>query len=182
MASQLYTQYKTTVVPALKAELGLKNIMQVPRVEKVVLNVGYGRHVKEAAFIENVEKTLTAITGQKPVHNKAKKAISNFKTRVGQDIGMSVTLRGDQMYDFLYKLIHIVFPRVRDFRGITTKSFDKQGNYSIGFKESGAFSEVAHESADKLHGLQIVVSTSAHSREEGMALLKHLGFPFKDIK
>ena len=180
MESALYTNYKKNVVPALKKEFGFKNVMQVPKVTKVVLNVGYGRHAKEAAYIENIEKTLTAISGQKPVHNKAKKAISNFKTRVGMDIGMSVTLRGPRMYDFLYRLIHITFPRVRDFRGLTTKGFDKQGNFTVGFKENIAFPESRIETPDKIHGLQVIVSTSTRSKEEGLTLLRQMGFPFKD--
>jgi len=180
MESALYTYYKKTVVPALKQSFGVKNVMQVPKVTKVVLNVGYGRHNKDGAFIENVEKTLTAISGQKPVHNKAKKAIANFKTRLGMDIGMSVTLRGPRMYDFLYRLIHITFPRVRDFRGLTTKGFDKQGNFTVGFKENIAFPESHIDAPDKIHGLQVIVSTTAKSKDEGLALLKQLGFPFKD--
>lgn len=180
MESVLYTHYKKNVVPALKTDFGFKNVMQVPKVTKVVLNVGYGRHAKEGAYIENVEHTLTAISGQKPVHNKAKKAISNFKTRLGMDIGMSVTLRGPRMYDFLYRLIHITFPRVRDFRGLTLSGFDKQGNFTVGFKENIAFPESKIETPDKIHGLQVIVSTTASNKEEGVALLKKLGFPFKD--
>lgn len=177
----LYAQYKK-IQKDLKTELGYNNIMQVPAVKKVVLNVGYGRHVKDNAYIENIEKTLTLITGQKPVRNKSKKSISNFKIREGMDIGMSVTLRGPLMYDFLYKLIHITFPRVRDFRGISIKNFDRQGNYSIGFKENIAFPEVSTDALDKIHGLQIIVSTSAKSAKEGTVLLSKLGFPFKDLK
>jgi len=176
----LYTQYKTTVAPKLKEEFGYKNVMQVPRIEKVVLNVGYGRRVKDKQFIEQVEKTLTQITGQKPVHNKATKSISNFKIREGMNIGVSVTLRGKAMYEFLNKLINITFPRVRDFRGINPKSFDKNGNYSIGFKENIAFPEIGADAVDNLHGLEVVVATTATNKEEGFALLKGLGFPFRD--
>ncbi|PIR02980.1 MAG: 50S ribosomal protein L5 [Candidatus Magasanikbacteria bacterium CG11_big_fil_rev_8_21_14_0_20_43_7] len=175
----LYTQYKTTVVPALQKEFGFQNIMEVPRVTKVVLNVGYGRHVKDKPFIENVEKTLQTITGQKPVHNKSTKSISNFKIREGMNIGVSVTLRGKAMYDFLFKLIHITFPRVRDFRGITPKAFDTQGNYTIGFKENGAFPEMSTDSVENIHGLEVVIATSATNKKEGNALLTALGFPFK---
>ncbi len=180
MESALYTHYKKNVVPALKKEFGFKNIMQVPKVTKVVLNVGYGRHAKEGPFIENVEKTLSAISGQKPVHNKAKKAISNFKTRLGMDIGMSVTLRGPRMYEFLYRLIHITFPRVRDFRGLPTKGFDRQGNFTVGFKENIAFPELRIEAADKIHGLQVIVCTTGKNKDQGLSLLRQLGFPFKD--
>lgn len=179
MESRLYTKYKKEIVPALQKELGYGNALQVPKLVKVVLNVGYGRQVKEAAFIDNVTETLKAISGQKPIHNKSKKSISNFKIREGQNIGASVTLRGKRMYDFIDKLISITFPRVRDFRGISPKSFDKQGNYSIGFKEHIAFPEIKSDAVDKLHGLQIVINTTAKDPTEGLALLEKLGFPFK---
>ena len=179
MESVLYTTYKKTVVPAMQKELGYKNVMQVPRVIKVTLNVGYGRHAKEAAFIERVEATLKAISGQKPVHNKAKRSISNFKTRQGMPIGVSVTLRGNRMYAFLYKLIHLVFPRVRDFRGLPLQSFDRMGNYTVGFKEHISFPEITSFTPDGIHGLQVVIHTTAKSKDEGISLLKHLGFPLK---
>ncbi|HAT03720.1 MAG TPA: 50S ribosomal protein L5 [Candidatus Magasanikbacteria bacterium] len=178
MKSQLYTIYKQTVVPALKQERGYKNVMQVPKIDKVVLNVGYGRQSKDKNYIDRVDHTLNLITGQRPIRNKAKKSISNFKIREGMEIGSSVTLRGPQMYNFLYKLINLTFPRVRDFRGISPKSFDGQGNYSIGFKEQLAFPEIGGEAADIIHGLQIVVSTTARTNEEGRALLEKMGFPF----
>ncbi|OIO20431.1 MAG: 50S ribosomal protein L5 [Candidatus Magasanikbacteria bacterium CG1_02_32_51] len=179
MKPALYKIYKETIVPALQAELGLKNIMKVPKIEKVVLNIGYGRNAKDKAFLERVEKTLTLISGQKPVHNKAKKSISNFKIREGMEIGSSVTLRGAKMYEFLYKLINLTFPRVRDFRGLDPKSFDGKGNFTIGFKEQLAFPEISGESADNIHGLQIIVNTTAKDNKSGMALLSHLGFPFR---
>lgn len=180
MTPPLQIIYKTKVIPALREKFGYKNVMEVPRVAKVVLNVGYGRHVKENAYIENVEKTLSLITGQKPVHNKATQSISNFKIRQGMRIGASVTLRGPTMYEFLYRLINLTFPRVRDFRGITKKSFDKKGNYTIGFKENIAFPEIHTESLDLIHGMELTVHTTADNRDEGYALLKALGFPFKD--
>lgn len=179
MKPALQQHYQETVVPALKAEFGYKNIMQVPKIEKVVLNVGYGRHTKDNAHIENIERTLSLVTGQKPVHNKAKKAISNFKTRVGMPIGASVTLRGKSMYEFLYKLIHLTFPRVRDFRGINPKAFDGHGNYTVGVKEHIAFPEIGGGSLDRIHGLEIVVVTSAKTNDEAKALLTKLGFPFR---
>jgi len=179
MASRLYTQYKDTVVPALKEQFGYKNIMQVPKITRVTLNVGYGRNAKDKSFIENVERTLTDISGQKPLHNKAKKSISNFKIREGMPIGASVTLRGTRMYDFLDKLISVTFPRVRDFRGINPKAFDKAGNYTIGFKENIAFPEINTDAVEKIHGLQVVITTTARNQEEGLALLTGLGFPFK---
>ena len=179
MESRLYKIYKEKVVPALKEEFGYKNVMQVPKIEKVTLNVGYGRFIKDGAYIENVTDSLRRITGQNPTQNKAKKSISNFKIREGNEIGTSVTLRGKRMYDFLDKMVSIALPRVKDFKGISSKSFDRQGNYSIGFKEQLAFPEIKSDAIDKTHGLQVVISTTAHNKEEGFALLKHLGFPFK---
>lgn len=179
MNTPLSTMYKETVVPAMKEQFGYNNLMEVPSIEKVTINVGYGRHHKDKAFIENVENTLRNITGQAPTHNLAKKSISNFKIREGVAVGASVTLRGEAMYTFLYKLIHMTLPRVRDFRGISPKSFDKQGNYSLGITDSTAFPEITGEAADKSHGLEIVITTSAHSKDEGLALLTAFGFPFK---
>ncbi|HBU07161.1 MAG TPA: 50S ribosomal protein L5 [Candidatus Magasanikbacteria bacterium] len=180
MESRLNKIYKEKVVPALMAEFGFKNVMQVPKIKKVTVNVGYGRFIKDGAYIENVTKTLTVITGQKPVHNKTTKSISNFKIREGNEIGVSVTLHGKRMYDFLDKMANIVLPRVKDFRGISPKSFDKQGNYSIGFKEQLPFAEVKSDAVNKIHGLQVVITTSAKNKEQGLALLKMIGFPFRD--
>jgi len=179
MKSELYKIYKKKVVPALKKERGYSNIMQVPRVEKVTLNVGYGRNAKDNALIERIEHTLSLITGQKPVRTKAKKSISNFKIREGVEIGACVTLRGEKMYDFLYKLVNLTFPRVRDFRGLNPKSFDGNGNYTIGLKENLAFPEITGDAANMAHGLEIVVTTNAKNDEDGLALLEKLGFPFK---
>jgi large subunit ribosomal protein L5 len=175
----LYTTYKETVVPALKEQFGYTNIMDVPKITKVVVNVGYGRRHKDKGYIDTVEQTLKTITGQQPIHNKAKKSISNFKIREGMDVGVSVTLRGKEMYEFLYRLINLTFPRVRDFRGISPKAFDRQGNYSVGIKESIAFPEITADSIEKIHPLQITISTTATNADEGRALLDHLGFPFK---
>ncbi len=173
-----YQVYKTEVVPKVMAELGYKNVMQVPKITKVVINAGIGRFIKESNFIENVEKVLTRIAGQKPIRTKAKKSISNFKIREGQEIGVAVTLRGPRMYDFLEKLLKITFPRVRDFHGLSTSSFDAQGNYTIGFKENVAFPEVKMEEIDKVHGLQVIINTTAKNKQEGKALLANFGFPF----
>ena len=177
MKLNLYEQFKKEVVPALQKQLGYKSVMQAPKISKVVLNVGVGRFVKEPHYIDNVEHTLTAITGQKPMRAKAKKAISNFKIRQGMEIGVTVTLRGARMYQFLEKLLKVTFPRTKDFRGISEKSFDRQGNYTIGFKENMAFPEIKGTEIDKIHGLQIIVNTTAKSREEGKALLVAFGFP-----
>jgi len=179
MKSELYKQYKNEVAPALKEKFGYRNVMQVPRIEKVVLNVGYGRHTKDSAYIDNITETLRTITGQAPVHNKAKKSISNFKVREGSPVGASVTLRGEKMYDFLQKLVSITFPRVRDFRGIDPNGFDRQGNYAVGFKENVAFPEINAGSLDKVHGLEVIIRTTATKKEEGFELLKGLGFPFR---
>lgn len=176
--TNLYEKYKKEVVPALMKEHGFKNIMDVPKISKVVLNVGVGRFVKEPNYIENVEKNLTKITGQKPVRTKAKKAISNFKIREGMDIGVVVTLRGPRMYYFLEKLLNITFPRMRDFHGISSGGFDKQGNFTIGFKENLSFPEIKAGEVDKSHGLEITINTTAKNAQAGRALLTHLGFPF----
>lgn len=178
MTPNLYQQYKKEIVPALKKELGLKSVMQVPRINKVVINVGVGKFLKEPSFIENVEKNLAKITGQKPVRTKSKKAISNFKIRENMDIGVMVTLRGPKMYQFLEKLVKVTFPRTRDFRGINPKSFDDRGNYNIGFKENTAFPEIKTGEVEKNHGLEITINTTARSKEAGRALLTHLGMPF----
>ncbi len=178
MKVNLYEKYKKEIVPELKKELGLKNVMQVPKIKKVVINAGIGRFVKEPRFIENVESTLSKISGQKPIRTKAKKSISNFKTREGMEIGVAVTLRGTKMYQFLEKLVSITFPRVRDFRGLSEKSFDKNGNYTVGFKEHLAFPEIKSEELEKMHGLQIIINTNVKNKAEGKALLSKLGFPF----
>lgn len=178
MTNNLLQKYQKEVAPALKAQLGFKNIMQAPKVLKVVLNVGVGRFVKEPAYIDSAEKTLRVITGQKPIRTKAKKAISNFKIRQGQEIGVTVTLRGKKMYEFLEKLTQVTFARTRDFRGISDKSFDRGGNYTLGFKENNAFPEVKSSDVDKIHGLEIIINTSAKNPAEGRALLAGLGFPF----
>ncbi|NTW22815.1 50S ribosomal protein L5 [Candidatus Falkowbacteria bacterium] len=176
---RLQERYKKEILPSLQKEFGIKNILATPRLVKVVLNVGVGRQTKEQAFVDNVEKTLTRITGQKPVKTKARKSIASFKVREGQIIGLKVTLRGQRMYDFLEKLVSVSFPRIRDFRGISDKMVDKQGNMTIGFKEHTAFPEVRAEDIDNVHGLEICIDTTAENRETGLALFRALGFPFK---
>ena len=178
MSLNLYEKYKKEVVPAMMKQLGYSNVMQVPKVAKVILNAGIGRFVKEPHFIENVENTLKKITGQKSVRAKAKKSISNFKIREGMEIGVLVTLRGKRMYQFLEKLVAITFPRVRDFRGLNDKSFDRSGNFTVGFKENLAFPEIKAEEIEKIHGLQIIINTTAKNKQEGKILLTNLGFPF----
>ncbi len=171
--------YQKEIIKQLQEKFDIKNIMAVPKVEKIVLNVGFGRHSKEKDYIENVVSTLTAITGQKPILTKAKISVSAFKVRKGMVIGAKVTLRGKRMYQFLEKMVHVAFPRVRDFRGIEKKLVDMQGNLTVGFKEHLAFGEIKSDDIDKVHGLEVSVVTSANNREEGLELLSLLGFPFK---
>ncbi|MEK7619678.1 MAG: 50S ribosomal protein L5 [Patescibacteria group bacterium] len=171
--------YKTDIVPKLQSEFGYKNIHAFPTVTSVTLNVGLGAGMKDAKYIETAEKTLTKITGQKPVPTKARMSISTFKIREGNVVGMKVTLRGKRMWDFLEKLIKISLPRVRDFRGLSTKAFDGQGNYSIGFKEHIAFPEIRSDEIELIHGLQVTIATSAETNEESKSLLTHLGLPLK---
>ncbi len=176
---RLKEKYKKEILPALKKDFGLKNDYLAPKIEKVVLNVGFGKHTKEKEYAENVVKTLTKITGQKPVLTKAKKSISAFKIREGMVIGAMVTLRGDRMYDFIERLVNVTFPRVRDFRGISESIIDKDGNMTIGFKEHLAFPEIKQEDIDNIHGLEIVVVTSTQNRAAALDLFRLLGFPFK---
>ncbi len=184
MAKSSYqAKFEKQVVPAVKKELGLKNDMAVPRFVKVVVNVGLKQGLKDPKFIDAAERTVTRITGQKPVKTLAKKSISNFKIRQGMVVGLMATLRGPRMYDFLNKLINITLPRVRDFRGLPPKSVDAHGNLSIGFREFIAFPEIRPEDTDYMHGLEVAVVTSARSKEKGLALLKAAGVPFNlDVK
>lgn len=174
----LRNTYLKDVRPALKKELGLKNDMAVPKVTKVVVNIGLGRALKEPKIQEVALRTLERITSQKPVMNLAKKSISNFKIREGMVIGASVTLRGARMYNFLTKLINITLPRVRDFRGLNPKSVDKQGNLSIGFKENIVFPEIKSDEIEVMHGLEVAIVTDAGDKQSGLKLLELLGFPF----
>jgi large subunit ribosomal protein L5 len=174
-----YQTYKSEIIPALQKELGIKNSMAVPKIEKVKLNVGIGTLTKNTKDFSDVLENVAKIAGQKPIVTNAKQAISNFKLRKGMPTGITVTLRGERMYDFLYRLVHIAIPRIRDFRGINPKSFDDQGNFSIGFKESLVFPEINPDDVLNVHGLQVTIVTNAKNKEEGLALLKQFGFPFK---
>ena len=176
---RLKIKYRKEVVPELEKKFGYKNISAVPRVEKVVVSVGLSQGLKDAKFLDIAEDTLKKITGQKPVKTLAKKSISNFKIRQGEPVGMMVTLRGTRMYDFLDKLINTTFPRVRDFRGLSSKLLDGEGNLSVGFKENISFPEIKSEEIEKMHGLQVTVRTTAKEKIKGLELLKLLGFPFK---
>ena len=175
----LKEQYQSQIVPVLREQFGIKNAMAVPKVTKVVLSVGLSQAIKDPKVMEMVEQTLTRITGQKPVKTKAKKSIASFKIREGQIVGMMVTLRGPRMWDFLTKLTRVTFPRIRDFRGISAKCMDAQGNASIGFRENLSFPEIRPDEVERVHGLQITITTTAGEKTLGLALLKALGFPFQ---
>ncbi len=179
----LQRQYKDSIAPALQKTLEIKNKLAIPKVDRIHVNVGIGSMVSSGnKDFSNIVENIANITGQKPIVTKAKKAISNFKLREGMPVGVTVTLRGEKMYSFLNRLVNIALPRVRDFRGITKKSFDGRGNYHIGIKECSIFPEINPDDISKIHGLQISVITSANNDEEGYELLKALGFPFKEAK
>jgi large subunit ribosomal protein L5 len=171
--------YQQEIVPQLKKEFGYTNDLQVPRLAKVVINMGLGEATANAKAIDNGVKDLLTVTGQKPIVNRARKSIATFKLRQGMPVGASVTLRGRRMYDFLAKLIHIALPRIRDFRGLSSKSFDGRGNYSVGIKEQLIFPEINYENVDAVRGMDIAIVTTARTDQEGHALLAALGMPFK---
>lgn len=176
---RLQERYKKEIISKMKEKFGYKNNLAVPKLQKVTVNVGVGRFSKDKAYLDNVEETLRKITGQAPVKTKAKKSIASFKIRQGMIVGFMVTLRGQRMYDFVEKLIHATLPRVRDFRGLSAKAVDGQGNLTIGFKENLAFPEIKSDEIDKIHGLEVCITTNAKNREEGLELLKLMGLPFK---
>lgn len=175
----LKEKYFKELRPKLQADLGLKNIMAIPKLTKIVVNVGVKEALDDKKVLDAVATQITAITGQKPVTRLAKKSVAAFKLRRGQPIGVSVTLRRDRMYDFLDKLITIVFPRVRDFRGVSTTGFDGHGNYSLGLSEQIVFPEVDYSQIDKIRGLEVTIVTNAGDDAKGRALLKALGLPFR---
>jgi large subunit ribosomal protein L5 len=179
MPTRLKKKYDETIVPALMKEFGFKNKMQVPHVEKVVLNIGLGAAVQNVKLVDSAVAELAAITGQKPMVTKAKKAIATFKLRKGMPIGVMVTLRKDRMYEFLDRLINVALPRVRDFKGISPKGFDGRGNYTFGLKEQIIFPEINYDKVDQVKGMNISIITSADKDEHGRALLKHFGMPFR---
>ncbi len=180
MLPRLQERYQQDVVPALTKEFSYDNVMQVPKFKKIVLNIGLGEALQNAKSIDAAVADLTAIAGQKPVVTRAKKSIANFKLREGQPIGAMVTLRGARMYEFLDRLINVALPRIRDFRGISRRSFDGRGNYSIGLREQIMFPEIEYDKVDKLRGLEISIVTSARTDAEGYALLKQFNMPFRD--
>jgi len=167
------------IVPKLKEELGYKNVYQVPRIEKIVVNMGVGEAARNSKILENAARDLEAITGQKPKVCKARKSISNFKVRKGMPIGLKVTLRGNRMWDFFDRLINIAMPRIRDFRGADPDGFDGRGNYNMGIDEQIVFPEIEYDKVDAIRGMNISIVTTSETDEEGYELLKALGFPFK---
>ena len=176
----LKTQYKEQIVPALMKEFGYTSIMQCPKLEKIVINQGMGQAVADKKLIDVAQQELSLIAGQKAVQTKSRKDISNFKLRKGMPIGVRVTLRASKMYEFLERLIAVALPRIRDFRGINGKQFDGQGNYNFGLTEQSMFHEIDPDSIDHVRGMDITVVTSTKDDKEAYALLKHLGFPFKE--
>ena len=177
--ARLHDQYKETIVPQLVEKFGYKSVMEVPRIEKITLNMGVGEAVGDKKNMEFAVNDMQAIAGQKPIVTKARKSVAGFKIRDGWPIGCKVTLRRERMYEFLDRLINIAMPRVRDFRGVSGKSFDGRGNYSMGVKEQIIFPEVEYDKVDALRGMDITITTSAKSDEEGRALLDGFNFPFK---
>ncbi len=177
--NRLKAKYIEEIVPSLKEQFAYKNVMEAPKLEKIVVNIGVGDGASNSKLLEAAARDLEAITGQKPIITKSKKSIAGFKIRAGQGIGCKVTLRGENMYNFLDKLISITLPRVRDFRGISPKSFDGRGNYTLGLTEQLIFTEINYDDVVKLRGMDIVFVTTAKTNEEALALLKGFGMPFK---
>jgi large subunit ribosomal protein L5 len=178
MAARLKTHYLSTVIPALTKEFGYTNLMAVPKIEKISLNIGMGEASQNTKLIDGAMNELTAIAGQRPVITKARKSIAAFKLREGMAIGCAVTLRGDRMYEFLDRLVNVSLPRVRDFRGVPSKSFDGRGNYTLGMKDQLIFPEIDYNKVEKAKGLNICITTTAKTDAEGMALLTQMGMPF----
>ncbi|MCH6552822.1 MAG: 50S ribosomal protein L5 [Acidobacteria bacterium] len=178
--SRLHERYRSQVLPALKKEFGYKSDMQVPRLQKIVINMGLGEAIENIKVLDAAANELGQITGQKAIVTRARKSISNFKLRKNMPIGVCVTLRRENMYEFLDRMVNIVFPRVRDFRGVSSKSFDGRGNYTLGLQDQLVFPEVDYARVDKVRGMNITVVTTAKTDEEGRALLKHLGMPLRD--
>jgi large subunit ribosomal protein L5 len=177
---RLRERYRTAIVPALMAARGYTNPNQVPRLDKIVVNMGVGEAKENAKTLDGAVADLTSITGQKPVVTKAKKSIAAFKVRTGMPIGVKVTLRGPRMYEFLDRLVNVALPRVRDFKGVPPKSFDGRGNYALGLREQVIFPEIVYDKVDKVRGMDVIVCTTARSDEEARALLTQLGVPFRE--
>jgi len=179
MVARLRERYRSEIAPALMRDLGVANAMAVPRLEKIVLNMGLGEATQNPKLLDSAVEELAAISGQKPVVTRAKKAIANFKLREGMPIGAMVTLRGERMYEFFDRLVNVTLPRVRDFKGVPDRAFDGRGNYSLGLREQLIFPEINLDKVDKIKGLTVVICTTARSDAQGKALLKALGMPFR---
>ena len=177
--ARLQQHYRDKIVPELKASLGLTNPMEVPRITKITVNMGVGEAVADKKIMDNAVGDLTKITGQKPIVTKARKSVASFKVRGGQQVGCKVTLRGARMYEFLDRLINIAIPRIRDFRGLPSRSFDTQGNYSLGVREQIIFPEIAYDAIDQVRGMDITITTTAKDAKQGRALLEAFNFPFR---
>ena len=177
--ARLRERYRQQMVPALMKRFGYRNVLQVPRLEKVVINMGLGEAVANVKIIDNAVEELAAISGQRPIITRAKKSEASFKLRAGMPIGCKVTLRGDRMYEFLDRFLNIALPRIRDFRGVSPHSFDGRGNYALGVKEQLIFPEVKYDKVDMVRGMDICIQTTARNDEEAKALLEHVGFPFR---
>jgi large subunit ribosomal protein L5 len=177
---RLKTRYREEILPALQSEFDIKNVMQVPGLTKIVVNMGVGEAARDSKLIEGAIRDLTVITGQKPAVTKARKSIAQFKLREGMPIGAHVTLRGDRMWEFLDRLLSLALPRIRDFRGLSPQQFDGKGNYTFGLTEQVMFHEIDQDKVDRQRGMDITVVTTATNDDEGRALLKQLGFPFKE--
>ena len=177
--ARLKQHYQKSVIPALVKEFGYKNVMAVPKIQKVSVNIGLGEATQNAKLMDGAVNELGQIAGQKPVVTKAKKSIAAFKLREGMSIGAMVTLRGDRMYEFLDRLMNVALPRVRDFRGVSSKSFDGRGNYTLGVRDQLIFPEIDYNKVEKVKGMNISITTSAKSDAEGLALLRHMGMPFR---
>ena len=182
MNSRLQKKYQEEILPKMKAEFGFTNNLAVPRVEKISINVGINSRQGESGYLEGIENTIIRVTGQKPIRTKAHKAISAFKVREGMVVGVKTTLRGKRMYDFLDKLINVSIPRIRDFRGLESKNVDRQGNLTIGFREHNVFPEIESDEVERIHGLEISITTTANNKAEGLVLFKLFGFPFREDK
>ena len=178
MAARMKEKYTTEIAPALLKKFGYKSVMQIPKLDKIIVNVGCGESKNNAKIIDNVIRDVATITGQKPITTKARKSVANFKVREGETVGVKVTLRGDKMYEFLDRLFSVALPRVRDFRGINPNSFDGRGNYAFGLKEQLIFPEIEYDKVDKIRGMDICICTTATTDEEAKELLTQLGAPF----
>jgi len=176
--SRLKEKYIKDIMPQMMKRFGYKNVMEVPKIDKIVINMGLGEAIQNVKVLEVAEKELAAITGQKPVITKARKAIANFKLREGMPIGCKVTLRHERMYEFLDRLLNLALPRIRDFKGVSSKAFDGRGNYALGIREQIIFPEIDYDKIDKIKGMNIVIATTAKNDEEAKALLQFMGMPF----